>query len=59
MYSWMNLSVWNVFNTVTLLYIFKHEATFESYKRHMVRQAGPAPLTMAEEELEMIKKSEV
>ena len=29
------------------------------YKKHLTAQAAPAPLTMAEEELEDIKRNEV
>lgn len=35
------------------------DISLQGFKRHVVSNAGPAPLTMAEEELELVKKSEV
>ena len=38
---------------------FQEDVILSGYKKHLTAQAAPAPLTMAEEELEDIKRNEV
>ena len=38
---------------------FQEDVKLSGYKKHLTAQAAPAPLTMAEEELEDIKRNEV
>jgi len=37
---------------------FQEDVLLEGYRKHMMSEDAPAPLTYAEEELEMIKRSE-
>ena len=54
MHSWLYTHFsWNsTFATI------QEDVFLEGYKRHIVAENAPAPLTYAEEELEMIKKNE-